>query len=179
MADQETGQIQATRYGMLSEIVLLIAKTPDLQRLLKQLITHVKWVLDFNRCTLALINSDDQTYRLQLLLETRRDVAGVSQENISLGCCIPGSVMQMGQMRLVTDLAAERDKYSHPADLALWDGSLATILSLPLQAYGKMLGALTFGTTRPDGYNREDIKVAVSIATHLALAIDRWQQTQQ
>ncbi|UCC88714.1 MAG: GAF domain-containing protein, partial [Anaerolineales bacterium] len=47
------------------------------------------------------------------------------------------------------------------------------------EAYGKVLGALTFATSKQDGYNREDIKVAVAIATHLALAIDRWQQTQQ
>jgi signal transduction histidine kinase/DNA-binding response OmpR family regulator/PAS domain-containing protein len=50
---------------------------------------------------------------------------------------------------------------------------------LPLQAYGKALGALTFATKQRDGYSREDIKVATSIATHLALAIDRWLQTQK
>jgi signal transduction histidine kinase/CheY-like chemotaxis protein/HPt (histidine-containing phosphotransfer) domain-containing protein/PAS domain-containing protein len=150
-----------------------------LQRLLKQLINKVKWVLDFNRCTLALLDGDDQTYSLQTLLETRRDVSGVSQANLPLVRGIPGVVMQTGQMRLITDLTAERDKFPQPADPALWDGSLAAILSLPLQAYGKILGALTFGTTRPEGYNREDIKVAVAIATHLALAIDRWQQTGQ
>ena len=42
-----------------------------------------------------------------------------------------------------------------------------------------MLGVLTFATSKPNGYNREDIKVAVSIATHLAIAIDRaWQTTE-
>ena len=56
---------------------------------------------------------------------------------------------------------------------------MASILLLPLQAYGKVLGVLTFATTQRDGYSREDVKVAVSIATHLALAIDRWQQTQE
>jgi PAS domain-containing protein len=42
-----------------------------------------------------------------------------------------------------------------------------------------VLGALTFATTKQDGYTREDIKVATTIGAHLALAIDRWQQTQQ
>jgi hypothetical protein len=67
----ETGQIQAARYALLSEIVLLIAKTTDLSQLQKQLIGQVKWVLDFERCTLALLNGDKQTYQLQTLLETR------------------------------------------------------------------------------------------------------------
>ena len=71
--NQNTGQIQAARYGMLSEVVLLIAKTGDLQQMLKGLIGKVKWVLDFDRCTLALLNDDGQTYQLQTLMETRRD----------------------------------------------------------------------------------------------------------
>jgi signal transduction histidine kinase/DNA-binding response OmpR family regulator/HPt (histidine-containing phosphotransfer) domain-containing protein/PAS domain-containing protein len=176
---KETGQIQAARYGMLSEVVLLIAQTADLQQLLKRLIGQVKWVLDFDRCTLALLNEDGQTYQLQTLLETRRDRPRVAEAALPLAQGIPGSVMNSRQMRLITNLAAVRDEFPLAADPAVWDGSLATILSLPLQAYGKVLGALTFGTTRQDGYSREDMKVAVSIATHLALAIDRWQQTQQ
>jgi hypothetical protein len=42
-----------------------------------------------------------------------------------------------------------------------------------------MLGALTFGRTKQHGYECDDLKVAVAIATHLALAIDRWQQTEK
>jgi PAS domain S-box-containing protein len=92
---------------------------------------------------------------------------------------IPGAVMRNRQMRLITDLAGVRDEVPPPDDPAMWDGSLTTILSLPLEANGRVLGALTFGTPQPNGYDDDDIKVAVAIATHLALAIDRWQQTQQ
>jgi signal transduction protein with GAF and PtsI domain len=62
---QEKGQVQAARFGMLSDIVLQITKTPDLQLLLKRLIGQIKWVLDFERCTLALLDDDGQTYHLQ------------------------------------------------------------------------------------------------------------------
>ncbi|MEJ2749686.1 MAG: GAF domain-containing protein, partial [Anaerolineae bacterium] len=179
MPPQESGQIQAARYGMLSEIVLLMAQTADLQRLLKQFINKVKWVLDFDRCTLALMNGNGRTYRLQTLLETRRDIPHTDEDNIPLGNGIPGIVMQTRQMRLVTDLASEREKVPQPADPALWDESLSTTLSLPLEAFGKVLGALNFSTTKPNGYSREDTKVAITIATHLALSIDRWQQTEQ
>jgi len=57
------------------------------------------------------------------------------------------------------------------------DGSLATILSFRW-SLRKVLGS-SLGTTRPNGYQRDDIKVAVSLTAHLALAIDRGQQTQQ
>ena len=118
MTEQESGQIQAARYGMLSEVVLLMAKTADLQRLLKQLINKVKWVLDFNRCTLALMNEDGETYRLQTLLETRRDVPAVSHESIPLTDCIPGDVMRTRQMRLVTDMEKAKEMFTNPVDPA-------------------------------------------------------------
>lgn len=177
--EQETGQIQAARYGLLSEVVLLIAQTSDLQRLLKAAINKVKWVLDFEHCTLALLNSDGQTYQLQTLLETRRNVPPLTGETIPLTEGIPGEVMRSRQMRLITDLATTQTETPLSTDSIPDDGSLASILSLPLQAYGKVLGALTFATKLRDGYSREDIKVASAIATHLALAIDRWQQTQK
>ncbi|HSR29847.1 MAG TPA: GAF domain-containing protein, partial [Anaerolineae bacterium] len=177
--EQENEQLQAARYALLSEVVLLISQTPDLQHLLKQLIGKIKWVLDFNRCTLALLDESAQTYALHTLMETRRGTQQIEKAAIPLSQGIPGDVMRSRQVRLVADLAEIRSEIPAPADPALWDGSLSTILSLPLQAYGKVLGALTFATTRPEGYSREDIKVAVSIATHLALAIDRWRQTQE
>ena len=64
-----------------------------------------------------------------------------------------------------------------PVDSGLWDGSLATIMTLPLYVYGETLGTLTLATAKPDGYDTEDMRVGTTIATHLALAIERWQQT--
>ncbi len=177
--EHELGQIQAARYGLLSEIVLLIAQSTSLQRLLTGVVNKVKWVLDFERCTLALVNEDGQTYRLETLLETRRQVAKVNETAVPLDHGLPGLVMHGRQLRLITDIPAARNEVPYCADLALWDGSLASVLSVPLQAYGHVLGAITFASTQPDVYGREDIKVAQSIATHLALAIDRWQQTEK
>ncbi|HRQ40170.1 MAG TPA: response regulator [Chloroflexota bacterium] len=175
--EREPGQIQAARYGLLSEIVLLIAQSTSLQRLLTGVVNKVKWVLDFERCTLALVNEDGQTYRLETLLETRRQVEKVNETAVPLTVGLPGVVMHGRQLRLITDIPAARTEVPHCSDPALWDSALASILSVPLQAYGHVLGAITFASTQPNVYGREDIKVAQSIATHLALAIDRWQQT--
>src|SRR5512142_654893 len=101
---QDKVQIQAARYGLLSEVVLLIAQTPDLDLLLKRLIGKLKWVLDFDRCTLALLDEDAQTYQLSTLFETRRDVPSVVVPSIPARQGIPGDVMRTRQMRLITDL---------------------------------------------------------------------------
>ena len=49
---------------MLSDIVLEITQTADLQVLLKKLIGQNKWVLDFERCTLALLDSRLQVWQI-------------------------------------------------------------------------------------------------------------------
>ncbi len=177
--DHDTVQIQAARYGLLSEIVLLIAQTNDLQEMLQKLVKKVKWVLDFERSTLALRDQGTETYHFQTLLETRRSITAVTAENVPLTRGLPGYVMRHQQLELITEIAHYPDKPTDPVDPALWDGTIATILALPLQAYGEVLGVLTFATTAVNGYGREDIKVAVSIAAHLSLALDRWQQTRR
>lgn len=179
MNTRDTTQIQALRYGALSEVVLLIAKTDDLDQLLKQLINKVKWVLDFDRCTLALMNDDGATYHLQTLLETRRTAAQVNENAVPLERGMPGLVMRDRQVYLINDPPAHREEFPDPVDPTLWDGTVTTILSLPLEVYDRIYGALTFATKKAEGYVREDVKVATSIATHLALAIDRWQQTRR
>jgi signal transduction histidine kinase/CheY-like chemotaxis protein/HPt (histidine-containing phosphotransfer) domain-containing protein len=52
-------------------------------------------------------------------------------------------------------------------------------LSLPLQAYGKVIGSLTLGTSRNEGYSSDEKALATALAAHLALVIERHQQTRQ
>ena len=177
--ESETWQTQAAQYGLLSDILSLIAQTPDLKQLLADAIHKVKGVIDFERCTLALLNSDGETYQLETLFEARPNVPEVTEESIPLEHGIPGEVMQSRQPRLISDLAAERSEMPPLTDPAVGDDILASILSLPLLAYGKVLGAVTFGTPRTNAYRQEDLQAAITFATHLALAIERWQQTRK
>ena len=137
----ENPQIQAARYGMLSEVVLLISETPDVQQLIEQLIQKVKWVLDFNRCTLALLNEGGDTYRLQALLETRRKIPNVDQSEIPLAHGIMGEVMRSQKIQWITEPATSKSDIHHPVDVTLWDGSINAILSLPLSRARRRIAA--------------------------------------
>ena len=132
--EKDTRQIQAARYGLLSEVVLLIAQTADLQQLLGQFVGKVKWVLDFERCTLALLGSDGQTYELQTLLEKRDSVPKVTAKAVPITQGLMGTVIQSRQVRLISDVMSTASEFPHPTDAVLWDGSLKTILSIPLEA---------------------------------------------
>ena len=82
--NEDKQQFQAARFALLSEVVLLIAKTTDIQQLQRQLINSLKWVLDFERCTLALLNEDHATYHVRTLLETRPGIPSLEQPALSL-----------------------------------------------------------------------------------------------
>ena len=82
--DSKKWQLQAARYGLLSEVVLLIARTPDLDRLLSLVVNKLKWGRDFDRCTIARLNQDGASYELRTLLEARRDVSPVTTASVPL-----------------------------------------------------------------------------------------------
>ncbi len=167
------------RYAMLSQLAALVAAASEVQPLLDQLPSMVGQVLDFARCTLALRNADGPTYRLQTLFEGREGVPLVEEAEVDLAEGVPGVVMRSQEPRLITDTEATRGELRAPVDPSLLDGTLSTILSVPLQAHGTVLGALTFVTTSPRGFDGGDLQLATSIATLLALAIDREQQAKQ
>ncbi len=175
-AGEETWQAQAARYALLFDIVLLIASSKSLDDLLAQSVNKIKWVFDFDRCTLAL-RGDDDTYSLETLLDTRRDADKVTLESVSLADGLAGEVIRSGQLRLFNDLQSSIGEISNVVDPALARGELGSLLAVPLEAYGRVLGALSFSARRADCFSDEDVKVAVQFATHLGLAIDRWQAT--
>jgi signal transduction histidine kinase len=160
------------RYALLLETLQSIAQTPDLNALLRESIGKFKWLLDFDRCTLALLNADGQTYQLQTLLETRRDATPVNQNTVSLERGIVGQLIREREPFLLRHFAGGGEPLQ-AADEAMEGGSLPFVLAVSLQAYDTTLGALTFGTQLHRGYRQVDIDMACMFATHLALAIDR------
>ncbi|MBT3809673.1 MAG: response regulator [Rhodospirillaceae bacterium] len=174
---KEGWQAQATRYALLFDIVLLIARSENFEDLLSQAVGRVKWVFDFERCTLALRNPDEETYDFRTLLDTRRGSELFSVGDVPLSQGLSGEVMSSGQMKLFTDKSAAADGIASALDPALANGEMGSVLALPLEAYGQVLGCMTFGATRENCFSDEDVKIAVQFATHLGLAIDRWRQT--
>ena len=170
---QEAWQVQAARNALMSEVILLIARTPDLDRLLKGAVNKLKWVFDFERLNYALINEGGESYQFRTILETRRGMPKTDKDAVPIGDGMAGSVIATGRIQLVSD----------PEQLAreFPDEELAAptrcILGLPLTAYKKTLGAMMFATSSEKGFSEEDIKVAQVFSTHMGLAIDRWQKS--
>lgn len=170
---------QAARYGLISEVVLLISTTSEIKKLLKNSINKVKWVLDFERCTLALCNDDEKSYKIQTLLETRRSIKKFSHDIINEGQGIAGHVLKTGTVFYLDKLNESHHEQYQIIDPALIDSGLYALMALPLITPDGIPGVITFSTMRENGFNREDLKVAQTFASHLAMGIDRFQQTER
>ena len=66
-----TLDIEKTRYLLLLEFALSLSKATGLKTLKADVIPKLKYIMDFNRCGLALLNEEKSSYRLLTLLETR------------------------------------------------------------------------------------------------------------
>jgi len=177
-SSEQAWQAQAARYGLISEIVLIISTTADLDQLLKNAINEAKWFLYFQRCTLALKNEDGQSYSIQTLLETRRKVEPFNDEMIPLDKGFAGKTIRTSTVQYI-EAVANNTGTAEFIDPALHDGRIQCVLSLPLQSPDNVLGAITFRTIHEEGFNREDLKVAQTFVSHLAMAIERWQQNER
>jgi hypothetical protein len=99
-------EAQAARFALISDVVLLIARSTELEDLLLQAVNRIKWVFDFNRCTLALTDKGGETYTLRTLLETRRDQGKVEKSGVSLDAGLHGKVIGSGQPYIEADISA-------------------------------------------------------------------------
>ena len=178
--DQVTMKIQDERYKVLPEIMLLFSEADNLDQVQDQLIEKIKFLLDFNQCTLAILQPNNQTYKLRNLLDLELGVNDIEDTAYPLDESIPGAVVRSQEVSLLTigDDINHHDNAIH-AYPGIWNGSPGTILSLPLLAHGKVLGALTFGTTKLEGYDHEDIEIAKTITAQFASVLDRADQAKQ
>src|ERR1051325_1754491 len=136
-ADHELRQLRtlAARNALLSEVVLLIARAPSLDRLLSGAVNRFKWALDFECCRLALARGDGATYDLRTLIETRRGIAKIQAEAVPVAQGLCGPTTSPGRARL-------------PPGGDPPDDPLGRVLALPLTTYDRVRGGVIFGAPR-------------------------------
>lgn len=160
-------------YGLCLDTIRAIAESRDLDTLLRRFVQRVKWVLDFERCTVALLEADGGSYRQRCLMETRPDMPALTDACQGLDRGIAGRSIQERRIHVIHPDVQSGDDLPAPGDEAMEGGSLAAVLCMPLQVQSRPLGALTFGSSRPDAFEQDEIAAASLLSMHLSLAMDR------
>ncbi len=174
-----TSGFEKFRYALISEFAISLSEAAGLDALKEDAIPKLKYIMDFTRCTLALLNEDESSYRLLTLLETSQEMLRTTEETLPLESGIHGNVIRNGEPCICGDLPWVSVKGVPVADPSIEGGSLNSNMCLPLQVGGKTFGSIAFATNQEVGYTRADINMASTIATHLSLAIDRWNLIQK
>lgn len=167
------------RYALLLEALLCMAKSSKPNTLPVRAVKKIRRMIDFQRCTLALLNDDGETYRVQTLLETRPDVPQAVAAAVSLGRGVLGQFLQSEETCTLIDFSAYGPRSLDQVDDGLENGLLQSVLTLALRARGKLLGAIAFGTHQSKAYEALDVELALVFATHLALALDHGELVQK
>ena len=165
-------QLMAGRYRMLCDMALLLSRESDVERLADSVLDKITGLLDFDRCSVAILASSGHAYHLRTQSERREGLGLVDLPDVSIDRGIAGHAMRNRRVVYMPDTESIESSMG-VVDGAMDDGVLRSVLSLPLTAQGHVVGALTLGAARPEAFSPSDIQMARQVASCLALAIER------
>ncbi|MFQ5594646.1 MAG: GAF domain-containing protein [Anaerolineae bacterium] len=168
---QETQALSA-RLAVVNEVSQAVTAALSLDAILEVVVEQAKWVLDFDRCRIALRNGDGETYRQWWLYNPADPAAGPPEtQNWDLEAGLAGWVIRHSQvLRLDSD-----DERLLPADglgeTPIDMPATTSILALPLRAKGETKGALIFESQQPQAYSDADTRLGAILAAQIAIAM--------
>ena len=156
---------QLINYETLIRITGAISASREPDEIVLMTVESVKTALDVKGCTLFLINR--QTDELEIA-----GSYGLSQEYLDKG---PVSALQSIAASLKEGPVAIYDVSDDPRiqypEAATKEG-IASILSVPIHAHGRVIGALRVYTSEPWEFTMEDVNFVQAVAQITGMAID-------
>ncbi|MDX2215439.1 MAG: ATP-binding protein [Oculatellaceae cyanobacterium bins.114] len=162
-------QSLSTRIAAVQEISIEINRSLNLDQILQVVGQQAKWLLDFDHCSMCLVQPDGSRQMIGLFGDSERSLALAHSNSVeralrsrqpqllnneaqpSCGCVVAGDGSSTGLCPL------------H----APWRSQLI----IPLESEGEVLGTINFALLKPQGYSQEDLRIAYLLALQLATAI--------
>lgn len=146
-------QALSARLAALNEVAVAMQADLDLNAILQALTRQARWVLDFQHCSIALV--DGTTYHVQVLLGEPEPATSHARP---LHAGAIGRVLQGGHALLLHELA-EADEA--PA-------GMHSALIMLLRSAGERLGTINFYAHAPHHYTQDDLRIAAALTVQLA-----------
>ena len=167
--------LDAGRHALLLEMLAALARAQEPEAVWTELGGQLKWLLDFERCDVAVINPDGQIYHLQTVFEARPGIFRVREAHISWAAALLGVLLQRGTPDLLLELPSDHGAPLTAVDPWLEGGSLASVFTVRLHVQGQTVGGLHVGRARAGGYAATDVGIVRQVAAQLSLVVERWQ----
>lgn len=158
-------QIQA-----LSKISKAITSDLYLEDILRLIVTVTAKVMGSKICSLWLIDEKDNKIKLRATQTISKDY--LKERNLKLGEGVVGYVTKEKKPMLIVDVLKE-PKYKEK-QLAKKEG-LCSLLSVPMQVKGKVVGVINSYTSIPHKFSRVEIDILTAVANQAAIVIENAQ----
>jgi PAS domain S-box-containing protein len=158
---------------MLQEGVRAINSSLALDDLLTLIVTNAAQVVHEAHCSLALLDGD--TARVAVRAASDLPVDGLQAARLALGERIAAWVVENGKATRI-DHVADDPRLDGAAD-----GPVASLISVPLIADGRPIGALTATSPDEGAFSEEDLEALAAFAAQAVIAVNnaRLYQTAQ
>ena len=133
-ATPSLARLDVVRQALLLDLLAVLAHHQEPEAVWAVLATRLKWLLDFERCDVAVVNPDHQTYYLRTVFEARPAVPHVDEARVPLAAGLVGVLLQHDSSSLLLDLS--RDQIARLADPWLEGGALASVLTVRVHVHG-------------------------------------------
>ena len=151
-------QMLASRIAAIQEIATSINRSLHLDEILTVVGHQVKWILDFDLCTVYFYDEDGAT-KQSVLSSTFRHRADAEAAAAKAVPAIAQAIAT-GQSQLILDswtVTPEADFRSQ--------------MTIPMISEGDTLGTINFLLRGPNGYTQDDVRIAYLLALQLTSAI--------
>lgn len=147
------------------QVVKAISSTLDLHEVMELMVKNVTSVMGLKACAIRLL--DPQTKRLELLA-----ARGLSEQYIEKGPVkADQSIAEAMKGKTVWIRDAREDQRAQYQKEAIAEG-IASIVSVPLDLRGRIIGVLRLYTSEPREFSPEELDFAQALAEIGAIAIE-------
>jgi PAS domain S-box-containing protein len=166
--------LDAGRQALLCELLAELVQHQDPEAVWAVLATRLKWLLDIERCAVAVLNPNHQTYQLRTVFEARPAGPPLTVAPVPVDVGLVGVLLQRGTPYVLLDLARDPLAPRVLADPWVAAGAVASVLSVRLHVQGQTMGALHLGRVRAGGYAAADLAIAGQVAAQLSVVLAGW-----
>ena len=158
----------SARVSILSELSLKIDGARSREEIIRTLRESVKHLID-GECAFLSLLSQNKTHYVISTLSPLMDAIELDHKHFSVEIGMPGWAIQNGAS-IVVDIESA-PSFHQPLEGKLKDLGISSLVIVPLRASDDILGAMLFGSSKPNAYIDADLWLAQLLALQVAIAL--------
>lgn len=151
----------------LFEVGKAITSTLEFERVMEEIARNIKRAMDADACSIMLLDEDRKELTIQTALGLMRSHFG---QKVKLGEGIAGIAAKTGRPMILLDMQGRKSPYKFPNSIR--EEGLKTILSVPMETRGKIIGLINIYLKEIYYYRPSEINLLVALSNQAAIALE-------